>query len=251
MSIGKDYRLDLCRIKRYKAQAMVEFIIIFPVLLMLLFGALQFALLYEAKTTLNYAAFEAARGAAVNNGRRGAVNEAFARGLAPLYTHNNTVEEVHSAREKVRDEVNNGEFICMERINPTDTEFSAYSVPHQDFSNSEAIPVDNMVYRDPSITAGARISHHDATLFKLKVTYCYPLYVPFLNKVIPEWFTGGSDIRVTGAAQGGSFKANNQGIGTFRQNCIDEKRLPIISFAIMRMQSPIINDTYSTAQQCN
>jgi hypothetical protein len=230
---------------------MVEFLIIFPVMLMLLFGALQFALLYQAKTTLNYAVYEATRAAATNNGSRDAVNEAFARGMAPLYTHEDTVDAVHAARDKVREEVNDGEFICMERINPTDTEFSAYAVPHQDFNNIEAIPVDNLVYRDPTITAGARVSLHDATLFKLKVTYCYPLYVPFLNKVIPEWFSGADDIRVTGASQGEEFKAQDLGIGTFRQNCIDQKRLPLISHAVMRMQSPVLNDpNYSTATQC-
>ena len=42
---------------RIYGQAMVEYIIVLPVLLMLVLGAIQFALLYQVKSTLNYATF--------------------------------------------------------------------------------------------------------------------------------------------------------------------------------------------------
>ncbi|MGB1238637.1 MAG: TadE/TadG family type IV pilus assembly protein, partial [Pseudomonadales bacterium] len=44
---------------RQRGQAMVEMIVISFVALLLLLGIIQFALLYNAKTVLNYAAFEA------------------------------------------------------------------------------------------------------------------------------------------------------------------------------------------------
>lgn len=68
-------------------QAMVEFLIVLPVMLLLVLGILQFALIYQAKVTLNYAAFETARAGSLNNGSRDAMNLAFASSMAPLYTN--------------------------------------------------------------------------------------------------------------------------------------------------------------------
>ena len=66
---------------------MVEFLIVLPVMLLLVLGILQFALIYQAKITLNYAAFETARAGSLNNGNRDAMNLAFASSMAPLYTN--------------------------------------------------------------------------------------------------------------------------------------------------------------------
>jgi Flp pilus assembly protein TadG len=69
-----------------RGQAMTEFFIVLPVMLLLVLGILQFALIYQAKITLNYAAFETARAGSLNNGNRNAMNLAFASSMAPLYT---------------------------------------------------------------------------------------------------------------------------------------------------------------------
>ncbi|MEQ8662106.1 MAG: TadE/TadG family type IV pilus assembly protein, partial [Gammaproteobacteria bacterium] len=71
---------------RMRGQAMVEFGVIIFVLLLLILGTLQFALIYHAKIQLNYAAFETARAGALNNARMWAMELAFARAMAPLYT---------------------------------------------------------------------------------------------------------------------------------------------------------------------
>ena len=72
--------------KQSRGQAMVEFTVVAGVLLMLILGTIQFALIYHAKTTLSYAAFETARAGSVNNARMWAMELAFARAMAPLYT---------------------------------------------------------------------------------------------------------------------------------------------------------------------
>ena len=48
-------------------QAMLEFLIVAPVFILIIFGAMQTALIFSAKTSLNYAVFQAARVGAVNN----------------------------------------------------------------------------------------------------------------------------------------------------------------------------------------
>jgi Flp pilus assembly protein TadG len=68
------------------AQAMVEFLIVLPVMLLLVMGILQFAFIYQAKTTLNYAAFETARAGSLHNADMGAMQIAFSSSMAPLYT---------------------------------------------------------------------------------------------------------------------------------------------------------------------
>lgn len=242
-----------------RGQATVEFIIIFLVMIMLVFGIFQFTLIYRAKTTLNYAVFEAVRAGAVNNARRAAVNEAFSRGMAPLYTHKDTVSEVDKARLKVLNEISAGEQVCMERVNPIDQDFTEHQIENKYFPDglvgNQAIPVDNLFYRSDKSSSGPgggspRISIQDATLLKIKVTYCYPLYVPFLNRVIPEWFTGtDSTARFTGDPV---TEAHDPGFGDFKSNCILNRQLPITASAVMRMQSPVVNDPgYTKAPKCD
>lgn len=67
-------------------QAMVEFLIVLPVMLMLVMGILQFALIYQAKITLNYAAFQTARAGSLNNASIDAMQLTFASNMAPIYT---------------------------------------------------------------------------------------------------------------------------------------------------------------------
>ena len=65
------------RLKFNKAQAMVEFIIIVPVMLTLVMGIIQFALIYKAKITLNYATFQTVRAGSLNNASLSEMNMAF------------------------------------------------------------------------------------------------------------------------------------------------------------------------------
>jgi TadE-like protein len=68
------------------AQAMVEFIIIVPVMLMLVLGIIQFALIYKAKLTLNYSTFQTVRAGSLNNASLSEMQQAFSSNMAPLYT---------------------------------------------------------------------------------------------------------------------------------------------------------------------
>ncbi len=76
----------LTGIKNARAQAMVEFLVVTPVMLLLVMGILQFALIYQAKITLNYATFQTVRAGTLNNGSLAAMNQAFTSNMAPLYT---------------------------------------------------------------------------------------------------------------------------------------------------------------------
>ena len=70
---------------RSRGQSAVEFLVIFPMLVFLVLGAIQWALLYQARATLNHAVFLAARAGALNNGKKSAMESSLAAGLTPLF----------------------------------------------------------------------------------------------------------------------------------------------------------------------
>ena len=133
-------------------QAMTEYMIVFPVMLVLIFGTLQFALLYQAKIQLNYAAFESARSGSLNNAQRWALQAGVVRGLAPIHTHGQGRNWLRWARSTVWDQIEDG-LIEIEIINPTRDMFEV-GVHGVVDGNDLYIPNDNLMYRDASPKSG-------------------------------------------------------------------------------------------------
>jgi hypothetical protein len=209
---------------------MVEFMIVTPVMLLLVFGALQFAFLYHAKTALNYAAFQTAREGAVNHAYMAIMENAFARNMAAIYTNNDTVDEVTSARDRIRQEIEAG-FVRIDIVNPTEQMFevSAFGVNTPD--GDRVIPNDNLMYRPLTREPMSNATVQDANLLKLRITYCYPMYVPYVNRVLAIMLTQAPNPETcTGCS--GNFMTDG-----FEKNCLDNGRFPLNAQAIVRMQS--------------
>jgi Flp pilus assembly protein TadG len=204
-------------------QAMVEFLIVLPVMLLLVLGILQFALIYQAKITLNYAAFETARAGSLNNGNRDAMNLAFASNMAPLYTTSYYTFSSGNCSNNFRplatnnlggrqvmdtnlapatnanlNNFNPDDVICARQrvqrqitngdvnitvVNPSTASFSDYGIK---IDGKETIPNDNLMYRNARISnsSTARQTIQDANLLKVHIGYCYELMVPFVNRII-------------------------------------------------------------------
>jgi hypothetical protein len=218
---------------------MVETIVIAPWIALLVGGAFQFALLYHAKTTLNYATFEATRAGSLNNARPNFIENAFARGMAPLYTHKNSVDEVKAGRDVVRQDLwgalppnppnPNTQYVRIEILNPRAEHFET-SNHGIEVDDGYEIPNDNLMYRPPTIRAG--VSIQDANLLKLRVTYCYPMYVPVVNKTIATLV----------------LAATSPPDGSLEDRCLNAQRnprLPIVAQSIFRMQSPAFREDTS------
>lgn len=214
---------------RICGQSMTEFIIITPILLLLVLGALQFALIYHAKTTLNYATFEAARAGSLHGARMNFMENALARALAPLYTHAGEVDEVRKAREQVREDIEAGR-AEIAIINPDEDAFTKFGIP---VPGGVEIPNDNLMYR-PATVGASGINIQDANLLKIRVTYCYPLYVPFVNHTIVGLLRDSPTAQEPenlGPPSAGPMKA-------IQDTCLEADRLPITAQAVIRMQSP-------------
>lgn len=206
-------------------QSMVEMLVILQVMLLLILGAIQFALIYNAKITLNYATYEAARAGSLNNATFDAAKEGFARGLAPLYAYakkgERQVDAFQVSREKILDEFDgNDNLICIERLSPVVA----------DFSDGKEIPNDNLRFRSSQPNSVSNRSIQQANLLHLRVTYWYPLYVPMVGPIIKKVVC--SLNRWSGSKVCSS----------------DENRIPLTSIAAFRMQSPAQKSKYSNCK---
>lgn len=174
----------------HRGQAMIEFVIIIPVLLLLIFGAVQIAFIYSAKTTLNYATFQAARVAATNHATYSAIRRGLVRGMAPLFTNSSDLGNMRDdiaagidsggTRRDALFEVDN--YTRVIRINPTSA-MIGLSGFGQTRNDMVALPNDNLMYRPSNFTVDD-VSIQDANLLKIRVQYCYKLMVPLVNKII-------------------------------------------------------------------
>ena len=207
-----------------KGQSMVELLVILQAMLLLIMGAIQFALIYHAKITLNYAAYEAVRAGSLNNADYEAIQEGFARGLAPLYSYatddDEQIDAYQDARDKILEEFDSSDqLIRIERLSPQSNDFT-------DFALSDGnIPNDNLRYRtsDTGLTGHRNIQ--DANLLHLRITYWYPLYVPMVDSVIYSAICELSKWSDDTVCSG------------------DDKKIPLTAVAAMRMQSPAMDSS--------
>jgi hypothetical protein len=200
-----------------RGQSMVEFLIVAPVLLFLILSLIQFVLLYRIKTTLDYAALEAARAGAVSGASKSAMNDGLARGMTPLFAHKTSVIELE--RAYIESKLKMGGYARIEVINPTRAAWNEHK--EKQFNDKYALPNDSLAFRSDSV-GGSGVNVQDANILKIRVTYQAPLVVPFVSWVL----RGKSDYLKAGAFEGSPVTP-----------IID--RMQVESHAIVRMQSPI------------
>lgn len=171
---------------RNSGQALVEFLIIYPTLLLLILGGFQFALIYQAKSTLNYATFMAARQGALKNGKMTSIKDGLAGGMTPLFaTTKDDYGDLFKARVIAAVEVFNPLNTRIDVLSPT---ADAYNAHKADSESGTEIPNDNLMYRPTTVKGG--LSVQDANLLTIQVTYCTRLIVPIVNRVIYSLYFG-------------------------------------------------------------
>src|SRR5262249_30638977 len=144
---GHAHRYSPVRSLRHgSGQAMVEYIILFPVLLLLVLGTIQIALIYQAKFTLNYAAFMGARQGALKNAKLTPIKDGIASGMTPLFmrwdgTGTPGLASLTKARVIATIEVFNPLTTQVDIINPTKKAFDDLA------AGATELPNDNLMYR--------------------------------------------------------------------------------------------------------
>lgn len=265
--------------KSNRGQAMAEFVVVASVLAFLILGVIQFALIYQAKTTPNYAAFETARAGSVNNARMWAMELAFARAMAPIYTtpyvqmdaagncasvFTSTawttssapvaydtslgLNHVLCARQRVSNMISGvatgtaGQFVRILLVNPSASSFTDHGVT---VNGVRYIPNDSLMYRDATPDSLSQQSIQDANLIKVHVSFCYELIVPLVNRMISRMITDAPTAQFPenfGQPNANSFSATCSVNGAAATP--PRYGIPIHSESVMRMQSDAIRDTF-------
>ena len=220
---------------KQQGQAMVEMIVISFVTLLLLFSIVQFALLYNAKTVLNYAAYEAARAGAVNYSHPLAMHLALAQKLSalePIKNNNSGSSYTKLANQQEEFIANFDQIACIKRVNPTASNTLWSNLRNTPGSDS-SIANDHLFYRDSNSSGPGAMSIQDSNLLKISVTYCPKMIVPIvataikrlmlLNYPDPDPIEGWQVPQTT----------------SFEQQCYRNNRFPMVAQAIMRMQTPV------------
>ncbi|WP_332878235.1 TadE family protein [Massilia sp. S19_KUP03_FR1] len=228
--------------KRGRGQSTTEFLIIFPLLIMLVFGIIQFALIYQARATLNHAALLAARAGALNNGDAGKMRTALASGLAPLFATEPSMPGYVKAVAKANFEtVAAANMVKLDVLNPTRAALSDFGRPRLDGLGGNELPSDTLSYRTTTPGSSSRISVQDANILHVRVSYCLRLIVPVMDRVISAGVDALSPTSSALSANGMSDPFGTGGINV-SVNCINPlfrgPRIIIRSEAMVRMQSP-------------
>ncbi len=228
--------------KRVRGQSTTEFLIIFPLLIMLVFGIIQFALIYQARATLNHATLLAARAGAMHNGDASKMRTALASGLAPLFAKEPGMGGYLDAMiEAKKQSAALANLVKLDVLNPTRAALSDFGRPRVDGLGGNELPSDTLSYRTTTPGSSSRISVQDANILHVRVSYCLRLIVPVMDRVISAGVNALSPASAALSANGMSDPFGTGGINV-SVNCINPlfrgPRIIIRSEAMVRMQSP-------------
>ncbi|WP_242540414.1 TadE family protein [Trinickia mobilis] len=210
---------------RMRGQAMVECIVVFPVLILLAAGIVQAGLLYHAQATLDNATLRAARAGAVAHGAYASLRDGLARGLAPMFATKTGQAAAQRALDAAAIEVGDSALTSVSIVNPTEDAFRDFA-RRDDYVGKTTleIPNDTLMYRDPRPGSRSGMSIQDANLLKIRVTYCYDMVVPAINQVFYQ------AVRLLDGRSENRCVAHAKPTGQWR--------FPLTSEATVRMQTP-------------
>lgn len=246
------------RSSKQSGAAMVEFVVVGPVIALMGLGVLQYGMLYNAKNLINHASFMAARAGAMGNAQMSTIQSSYVRALIPLYGGGRTAAEIADSACKAQDAVN-GTRVCLsgndmrariEIISPTRESFEDWNDPRlQALLNTGArrvIPNRQLAYRlgdraaleslgnsrDLVSVGGMWVksrsgqSLSDANILKIRITHGYEPKVPLMGRIYSQflrWLDDRSDPFATAIITAGG--------------------IPVVSHVTVQMQTDAIEST--------
>jgi Flp pilus assembly protein TadG len=240
--------------RRQGGQSAIEYLIVFPMLIMLLFGVIQWSLIYQARAVVNHATLLAARAGAMHNGNARQMRNAFGAGIAPLFATEPSDAKYVEAVAKGTFDAHYPNILTLKVVNPTENAFRDFERPKLNGNGGTEIPNDTLQYRSTTVGTQSQVSIQDANVLHLRTTYCYRMYVPVVNNVISTvanalWSFddslqahGMSDPFGIGGDEADFEVPWNDTCNFFTTK--REPRIKITSEAVVRMQSPYFRENY-------
>jgi TadE-like protein len=223
-----------------RGQSATEFLVIFPALVLLVFGILQFALLYQTRAVLNHATLLAARAGAMHNGSTSEMRSALARGLAPLFATEATKADYNNAVLRAKKEASAG-YSAIDILNPTADALSDFGRDKLDGSGGKELPNDTLNYRKTDAGPSSKISIQDANILHIRVTYCSRLIVPIIDRILYATLHSPDPMAAVGTQATGMNNPMATTVDPSSTDCgtvaNDGRRIKVQSEAFVRMQS--------------
>ena len=228
-----------------RGQSATEFLVIFPVLVLLVFGIIQFGLLYQTRATLNHATMLAARAGALHNGSASEMRAALARGLAPLFASEASAEGYAAALVKAQVEAS-AAYAAVDVLNPSADALSDFGRARLDGGSGSELPNDTLNYRSASAGSKSKLSIQDANLLHVRVTYCARLLVPIIDRILYATVNTSTPDTHVGLQATGMSNPFATGDEPATTSCGPPsafgRRIKVQGEAIVRMQSPFYSD---------
>lgn len=218
------------RSRLQRGSAMVEFVVVGPIITVLGMAILQYSMLFFAKSQINHATFMAARAGSVAHANLNAIQDAYKRALIPLYGGGQNTAELALAFAKVNTDVTPNT-LRVEILNPTKESFDDYATNQElnDKFNARAIPNTGIGLKSTdeleAVKPNSGQSIQDANLLKIRITHGY------LPKV---WLMGLI------------YKKYLQWLDTeednFKTQLIDSGRIPVVAHVTLEMHSEAVEN---------
>lgn len=216
---------------RQRGSAMVEFVVVGPIITLLGLSILQYGMLFFSRNQINHASFMAARAGTMAHANLPDIRESYLRAMVPLYGGGSNSAELAQAKAKAAADLDGN--LRIDLLNPTRASFDDWSAPDlQQKYHARAIPNAGLAYRDKHVGNQSGQSVQDANLLKLKVTHGYALKVPLVGNIYKhylQWLDDGRD--------------------PLHTELIARGRLPIVTHVTLHMQSDAIEGQTTTLNQ--
>lgn len=234
--------------ERQRGAAMLEFAVVGPLLTLLGLASVQYGLLFNAKNLINHASFMAARAGSTGNARLDTVEQAYLRGLIPLYGGGRTVNETAESLAKATADMAGN--VQIELLNPTRESFDDWNdprlqalfntggkrvIPHRHLAHNlkNRSALENLgnsrELRDVQgslVKPSSGQSLEDANIIKLRITHGYEPKVPLVGRIYAiflKWL---------------DVKDN-----AFETRLIESGRVPVVTHVTLQMQTDPIETT--------
>jgi hypothetical protein len=215
---------DVRHTGKQRGAASLEFWVVCLALLPLILGSFQGVLLYNAKSVLNQATFEAARIGAVQHAQVAPMQAELARRLAGFYGPTGNALSYPQAYAKALTDITTpvtpdqrvGSGTTLRILNPTREAFNDFG---EDLDGRRQIPNHHLKRRDTAVGPTSSVNIQDANLLKLEVTYGYRMTVPIAAPLIA------AVMQIADPAHAAYYQAS-------------PPRLPLKASALVRMHSP-------------
>ena len=228
------------RARAQSGVAMVEFVVVGPMLTLIGLGILQYAMIFFAKSQVNHATFMAAREGSMEHADAAKIRAAFKKALVPMYGGGKNAAEVLASGAKADADAdgdpttNKPPATHIRMLNPTSESFQDWNEPKlqakYNTGGKRVIPNANLGFQDQNIKPNSGQTIYDANLLKLRILHGYLPKIPVASTVFVAYLKAmdpGNDPEYTALVQAG--------------------RIPLTINVTMHMQSDAIEQTPESA----